>query len=105
MSSSPVIGADGIVYVGSLDYRIYALDGRTGVKQWEFETGNLVASSPAIGADGIVYIGSYDKKVYAFKTGSKGPAKSPWPARGQNPQHSGRARSGQVPVQPNPAAP
>ena len=48
-------------------------------------------SSPAIGSDGTVYVGSQDKKLYAIKTDSKGPAKSPWPMRGQNTQHTGRA--------------
>ena len=60
---------------------------------WEFETGDSiggVASSPAIGSDGTVYVGSVDKKLYAIKTGSKGPAKSPWPMRGQNARHTGR---------------
>ena len=28
--------------------------------------------------------------LYAIKTDSKGPAKSPWPMRGQNAQHTGR---------------
>jgi hypothetical protein len=37
------------------------------------------------------YFGSIDKKVYAIKTNSKGLAKSPWPMRGQNAQHTGRA--------------
>ena len=63
---------------------------------WEFETGLGilafgVTSSPAIGSDGTVYVGSSDKKLYAIKTDSKGLAKSPWPMRGQNPQHTGRA--------------
>ena len=58
---------------------------------WEFETGDQVLSSPAIGSDGTVYDGSNDKKLYAIKTNSKGLAKSPWPMRGQNPQHTGRA--------------
>ena len=57
---------------------------------WEFKTGSYVNSSPAIGSDGTVYVGSYDKKLYAIKTDSKGLAKSPWPMRGQNPQHTGR---------------
>ena len=64
-----------------------------GVMLWELKTvypGN-VYSSPAIGSDGTVYVGSYDKKLYAIKTDSKGLAKSPWPMRGQNPQHTGRA--------------
>ena len=62
-----------------------------GVKLWEFEAGGRVLSSPAIGSDGTVYVGSADNKLYAIKTNSKGLAKSPWPMRGQNPQHTGRA--------------
>ena len=91
MNSSPAIGSDGTVYVGSLDNKLYALNGKTGDKLWEFETGDKVSYSPAIGSDGTLYIGSWDKKLYAIKTDSKGPAKSPWPMRGQNPQHTGRA--------------
>ena len=69
---------------------------KTGNPIWEFETrlGILafgVTSSPAIGSDGTVYVGSSDKKLYAIKTDSKGLAKSPWPMRGQNAQHTGRA--------------
>ena len=52
--------------------------------------GTLV-TSPTIGPDGTIYFGSHDKKIYAIKTDSKGPAKSPWPMRGQNAQHTGRA--------------
>jgi len=58
---------------------------------WEFKTGHRVYSSPAIGSDGTVYVGSWDKKLYAIKTDSKGLAKSPWPMRGQNAGHTGRA--------------
>ena len=57
---------------------------------WGFETGDKVRSSPAIGSDGTVYVGSNDRKLYAIKTDSKGIAKSPWPMRGQNAQHTGR---------------
>ena len=64
---------------------------KVGTPIWEFETGNLVFSSPAIGSDGTVYVGSEDKKLYAIKTDSKGLTKSPWPMRGQNPLHTGRA--------------
>ena len=91
--SSPAIGSDGTVYVGSgyPDKKLYAINPKSGVKLWEFETGDGVSSSPAIGSDGTVYVGSGDKKLYAIKTDSKGLAKSPWPMRGQNPQHTGRA--------------
>ena len=91
MESSPAIGSDGTVYVGSDDKKLYAINGKSGVKLWEIETGNVVYSSPAIGSDGTVYVGSFDKKLYAIRTDSKGLAKSPWPMRGQNPLHTGRA--------------
>jgi len=90
VSSSPAIGSDGTVYVGSYDKKVYALNGKTGVKLWEFETGDRVSYSPAIGSDGTVYVGSNDNKIYALKTTSQGPAKSPWPMRGQNARHTGR---------------
>ena len=94
IESSPVIGADGTVYVGTHrkegDNKIYALDGKTGAKKWELKTGDQGRSSPAMGADGTLYIGSKDKKIYAIKTDSKGLAKSPWPMRGQNARHTGR---------------
>jgi hypothetical protein len=89
--SSPAIGSDGTVYVGSDDKKLYAINGKSGVKLWEFETGSYVYSSPAIGSDGTVYVGSNDNKLYAIKSDSKGLAKSPWPMRGQNAEHTGRA--------------
>jgi outer membrane protein assembly factor BamB len=66
VGSSPAIGADGTVYVGSYDDNIYALDRETGAKKWSFATGLGVESSPAIGADGTIYVGSDDKNVYAI---------------------------------------
>ena len=90
MTSSPAICTDGTVYVGSYDKKLYAINGKTGVKLWEFVTGGDVNSSPAIGSDGTVFVGSDDKKLYAIQTDSKGLAESPWPMRGQNPQHTGR---------------
>ena len=63
-----------------------------GTPIWEFETGGKVSSSPAIGSDGTMYVGSNDYKLYAIKTDSKGLAKSPWPMRGQNARHTGRAK-------------
>ena len=86
--SSPAIGPDGTVYVGS-GFKLYAINGKSGVKLWEFVTGHDVSSSPAIGSDGTVYVGS-DNKLYAIKTDSKDLANSPWPMRGQNARHTGR---------------
>ncbi len=88
--STPVLGADGTLYVGSVDKKTYALDGKSGAKKWEIEIGSEGMSSPVLGTDGILYVAA-DKGVSAIRTDSKGPAKSPWPMRGQNPQHTGRA--------------
>ena len=66
MQSSPAIGADGTVYVGSYDNNVYALDGQSGQLKWKYITGGFVQSSPAIGADGTVYASSNDGKIYAL---------------------------------------
>jgi hypothetical protein len=65
--SSPAIGADGTIYVGSLDNSLYAINPNGSLK-WSYTTGGAVYSSPAIGPDGTVYVGSYDGKLYAFGT-------------------------------------
>ena len=71
--SSPSVGSDGTVYLGSTDTKLYAINGKTGDKLWEFETESSVVSSPAIGSDDTVYVGSNDEKLYAInpKTGAK----------------------------------
>jgi outer membrane protein assembly factor BamB len=68
--SSPAV-ADGAVYIGSNDGRLYALDVQSGAEKWEFRTGARVTSSPAV-SNGTVYFGSYDGAFYAInaKTGA-----------------------------------
>jgi outer membrane protein assembly factor BamB len=66
--SAPTI-ADGVVYVGSYDYNVYALDAFTGEKIWEFPTGYQVKSSPAV-VDGRVYIGPDDGTIYCLDADS-----------------------------------
>ncbi|MGZ5545511.1 MAG: outer membrane protein assembly factor BamB family protein [Limisphaerales bacterium] len=63
--SSPAI-VDGVVYVGSNDGNLYALDQQTGAKKWAFRTAARVASSPAVN-QGLVYFGSYDGNFYAVE--------------------------------------
>ena len=53
--------ANGVVYVGSGDRNVYALNASTGAKLWSYSTAELVDSSPAV-ANGVVYVGSYDHK-------------------------------------------
>jgi outer membrane protein assembly factor BamB len=69
--SSPVVGADGTVYVGSSGGPLYALgppaSGTAGVCGWSYRLGSSrMGWSPAIGADGTVYIGSDDGTLYAI---------------------------------------
>ena len=64
-SESSAAIADGRVFVGSLDGRLYALDLETGQKQWEFNTGAPLAASPAIDAGRLV-IGTRDGVIYCF---------------------------------------
>ena len=68
VDSSPAV-ASGIVYVGSNDKNLYAIDAVTGKEKWRFATGDWVDSSPAV-ANGIVYIGSEDKNLYAVGANS-----------------------------------
>ena len=86
--STPAIGADGTVYVGAPDMKLYALDGATGTKKWEYATGGGISSSPAIGADGTVYVGSDDGKLYAV-FGSSPLADSAWPKYQMNNANTG----------------
>lgn len=65
IQSSPAIAADGTVFFGSDNGRLYAFD-PAGNGRWEFETGDAVVASPAVGADGTVYAGSLDGRLYAL---------------------------------------
>ncbi|HEV2254112.1 MAG TPA: PQQ-binding-like beta-propeller repeat protein [Streptosporangiaceae bacterium] len=62
--SSPAV-ANGIVYFGSDDGNVYAVDARSHKMLWHYPTGGKVRSSPAV-VDGVVYVGSDDGNVYAL---------------------------------------
>ena len=65
--SSPAIGSDGTIYVGSGDNRLYAIN-PDGTLKWSYATGDSIYSSPAIGSDGTIYVGSGDHSLYAINT-------------------------------------
>jgi serine protease len=65
VNSSPAIGSDSTIYVGSFDYYLYAINSN-GTEKWKFQTGGYVASSPAIGSDSTIYVGSFDGCIYAI---------------------------------------
>jgi outer membrane protein assembly factor BamB len=62
--SSPAV-VDGVVYFGSRDHNIYAVDADTGEEIWSYQTGSWVESSPAV-VDGVLYCGSNDGRLYAL---------------------------------------
>ena len=69
--SSPAIGPDGTIYIGSDDGNLYAIN-PNGTKKWNFTTGNTVKSSPAIDFNGTIYFRSYDNNLYAiYPNGTK----------------------------------
>jgi outer membrane protein assembly factor BamB len=82
--SSPVM-ANGVVYVGSGDGKLYAIDAERGVARWSVEAGSAVQSSPAV-ADEVVYAVNRDgvliavgaeqgRELWRFATGPE----RPWP--------------------------
>ena len=62
--SSPVV-VDGVIYFGSQDGYVYALEASSGEERWRFRTSGDVTGSAAV-ADGVVYIGSRDSNLYAL---------------------------------------
>ena len=76
--ASPAV-VDGVVYIGSWDRNLYALDAATGAERWRYTTGNDttiynqigIASSAAV-VDGVVFVGARDGHFHVVdaKTGT-----------------------------------
>jgi len=73
VASSPAIGPDGTVYVGSgwlwrqqSDSALYAIN-PDGTLKWRYLTGGGIFSSPAIAQDGTIYFGSFDFHLHAVE--------------------------------------
>jgi len=61
--SSPAVSGE-VVFVGSTDGILYAIDRESGTPKWKFEAKSRISSSPAV-SDGLVYFGAYDGNFYA----------------------------------------
>lgn len=64
-SNNNTPSTNAIVFVGSDDDYVYAIDAVTGTQKWKFKTGEDVVSSPAY-ANGKIFVGSNDNNVYAI---------------------------------------
>ncbi|WP_414660062.1 S8 family serine peptidase [Horticoccus sp. 23ND18S-11] len=91
-ASSPAVDANGVIYIGSYDGLIYAVN-PDGTLKRTWSTGNIVRSSPAI-AGRTLYIGSNDQQLYAFDIGT-GTA-GPWTQYRQNARRTGRASASTI---------
>jgi outer membrane protein assembly factor BamB len=67
--SSPVVAADGTIYVGSADRTFYALDPAGGLK-WQLLTGEIIDSAALLDDRGRVYFGSGDGNLRALEARS-----------------------------------
>jgi outer membrane protein assembly factor BamB len=64
IDSSPAF-ANSVVYVASINGKIYAISGTTGSILWSYATEGLIYSSPII-VNGWLYCASADGNLYAF---------------------------------------
>ena len=63
--SSPVIGGDGTIYIGSADRHMYALN-PDGTERWSFLTGEIIDSAGLLDDQGRLFFGSGDGYLYAL---------------------------------------
>ncbi|MCG2809770.1 MAG: PQQ-binding-like beta-propeller repeat protein, partial [Candidatus Portnoybacteria bacterium] len=63
-SSIAAVGQD-VIYVGSHDYYLYALNKTDGNIKWTFNAQGKIHASPIIDKEGTIYIGSNSKTFYA----------------------------------------
>jgi len=64
LSSSATVHR-GMVFVGSANGTLYAIDAATGQEKWRFETGGRIRSTPKVHQK-RVYFGSWDHHLYAL---------------------------------------
>ncbi|UCF49983.1 MAG: PQQ-binding-like beta-propeller repeat protein [Thermoplasmatales archaeon] len=83
IESSPAIGSDGTIYIGSHDGYLYAIN-PDGTEKWRFDAGpprydarwdvsKSIMATPAIAADGTIYV--YSSANYLFAVNSDGTEK------------------------------
>jgi hypothetical protein len=61
--TSPVV-AGGVVYGGSFDYSLYAIDTASGRPKWAYQTGNIILSGPEVMNDTVYTILAHEGGTY-----------------------------------------
>ncbi|MSU22899.1 MAG: hypothetical protein EXS32_03650 [Opitutus sp.] len=89
-ASSPAVDANGVIYIGCYDFKLYAIN-PDGTLKRTWATGNWIRSCPALSGTSL-YVGSNDNKLYAFDLGAS-VSGGPWPQYRANPRRLGRAIS------------
>ena len=62
--STPAL-SEGVLYIGSMDKGLYALDASSGDVKWAFKAGGAIVSTPLVLGD-VLYVGAFDGKFYAI---------------------------------------
>ncbi len=62
--SSPVI-ANNVVFIGSNDSKLYAINAKSGKTEWEYKTGAPISSTPLLAKGKVMFL-SYDGFFYAL---------------------------------------
>lgn len=68
ITSTAVMGKD-VIYTGSVDSTVYALDAKSGWVIWRFRLGKPTISTPAL-FENQLFIGAVDGGIYCIETGS-----------------------------------
>jgi len=67
MDSSPAVGSDGTIYIGSDDGNLYAVNPGDGSRKWRIPTVSDIESKPAV-SNSTVYVESENIMLYALNT-------------------------------------
>ena len=62
--AASVVVADGVVYAGNEDHKLYALDASNGTIRWQFTADDAVSTAPLVAHEAI-YFGAANGDVYA----------------------------------------
>ena len=91
MYSSPAVGAipgaGRMLFVGSYDHRLYALDANSGKQRWSYDVGGQIPGSPTV-IGTTVYTSSFDTSKTGGLDASNGDPVWEWGSAGYEPMIS-----------------